>query len=134
MTTEELETGIIVRPEDHELWRRHAQRAHEAGLTCTMRNGEYDPGFPAEQIIVRVSSESDPQTHYVVRVVRWSSPVDGVTILADCSCKAGAAEKPCKHAALALQTANFFPFPTRHEIDPEIVRIGVNLLMGGNTR
>lgn len=125
-----MTTAIIVNPADADIWIRHLHKAEDQQLTATLQAiAPDDPTSNVEQALVRVSS-SDRSHRYNVRLTRYVNAIDGLVVTGECECLAGQHGNPCKHLALAFQTANYFPFPTRHEFDPALIRTGVNLLMG----
>lgn len=129
----DTDTGIIVRAEQRSDWLRALDRAFAEELTAVRTGGSMESDY-TEETEFRVRSGENT---YTVAVVRFSSPVDGLTTIVRCQCAAGKNERICKHAALSVKLANAYPFSTKPERTDEqsrLDRIGMNLLIAPKWR
>jgi hypothetical protein len=111
-----LDPGIGVRTDDKTTWMEALARAEDERITLVRIRGAAD-NFPSEAHVFKVKSAENT---YLVNVFRFVSPLDGVAVTeVSCTCRAGINERICKHAALAVNTANCWPFDTKGDITPE---------------
>jgi hypothetical protein len=111
-----LDPGIGVRTDDKATWMEALARAEDERITLVRIRGAAD-NFPSEAHVFKVKSAENT---YLVNVFRFASPLDGVAVTeVGCTCRAGINERICKHAALAVNTANCWPFDTKGDITPE---------------
>jgi hypothetical protein len=116
LTQTVLDPGIGVRTDDKTTWMEALARAEDERITLVRIRGAAD-NFPSEAHVFKVKSAENT---YLVNVFRFVSPLDGVAVTeVSCTCRAGENERICKHAALAVNTANCWPFDTKGDITPE---------------
>jgi hypothetical protein len=110
-----LDTGIVVRTDDTSTRMEALARAEDERITLVRIHGAAD-NVPSEAHIFKVTSGENV---YRVNVFRFVSPLDGMAVTeTSCTCRYGINERICKHAALAVNTANCWPFDTKGDITP----------------
>jgi hypothetical protein len=111
-----LDPGIGVRTDDKTTWMEALARAEDERITLVRIRGAAD-NFPSEAHVFKVKSAENT---YIVNVFRFVSPLDGVAVTeVGCTCRHGEQMRICTHAALAVNTANCWPFDTKTDITPE---------------
>lgn len=119
MSLQQISTNVQTPPalpvtaEHAERWQRALTRAQEARLEIA--EAEYTTNQDGcEQLRLRISSASQPGHLHHTHADR-----DAGYVSTTCSCTAGSVPIPCTHAAMAVQTAGWWPFPIFTQTDME---------------